>query len=80
MQLLQPGCVGFKVKIGGLSLHDDMERLRVIREVIGYEKDGRMLADTPSCRQACNAALCKSLRISWSMSTAPGISKRLAKE
>ena len=30
---------GFKVKIGGLSLKEDMERLRIIREVIGDDKE-----------------------------------------
>ena len=36
--MVDQGHKGFKVKIGGLSLKEDMERLRVIREVIG-EKD-----------------------------------------
>lgn len=37
--MVDQGHKGFKVKIGGLSLKEDMERLRVIREVIGEEKD-----------------------------------------
>ncbi|CAL1153758.1 unnamed protein product [Cladocopium goreaui] len=37
--MVDQGHTGFKVKIGGLSLKDDMERLRVIREVIGERKD-----------------------------------------
>eukprot|EP00439_Symbiodinium_sp_Y106_P081866 s200_g20.t8 len=37
--MVDQGHTGFKVKIGGLPLHKDMERLRVIREVIGYDKD-----------------------------------------
>lgn len=37
--MVDQGHTGFKVKIGGLPLREDMERLRVIREVIGYDKD-----------------------------------------
>ncbi len=36
--MVDQGHKGFKVKIGGLSLKEDMERLHVIREVIG-DKD-----------------------------------------
>eukprot|EP00933_Yihiella_yeosuensis_P042735 TRINITY_DN37411_c1_g1_i1.p1 TRINITY_DN37411_c1_g1~~TRINITY_DN37411_c1_g1_i1.p1 ORF type:complete len:380 (-),score=82.75 TRINITY_DN37411_c1_g1_i1:67-1206(-) len=37
--MVEQGHQGFKVKVGGLPLKDDMERLRVIREVIGPDKD-----------------------------------------
>ncbi|CAK9084021.1 Arabinonate dehydratase [Durusdinium trenchii] len=37
--MVEQGHKGFKVKIGGLSLSEDMERLRVIREVIGDAAD-----------------------------------------
>jgi len=37
--MVDQGHTGFKVKVGGLSLKEDMERLRVIREVIGDEND-----------------------------------------
>ena len=40
MQMLKAqGHTGFKAKAGGLSLKEDMERLALIREVIGSDKD-----------------------------------------
>lgn len=37
--MVEQGHHAFKVKFGGLPLKEDMERLRVIREVIGEERD-----------------------------------------
>mmetsp|Transcript_28365 Transcript_28365/g.45530 ORF Transcript_28365/g.45530 Transcript_28365/m.45530 type:complete len:380 (+) Transcript_28365:48-1187(+) len=37
--MVEQGHTAFKVKVGGLTLKEDMERLRVIREVIGPDKD-----------------------------------------
>jgi L-alanine-DL-glutamate epimerase-like enolase superfamily enzyme len=40
MQMLKAqGHTGFKAKAGGLSLEEDMERLALVREVIGNDKD-----------------------------------------
>ncbi len=40
MQMLKAqGHTGFKAKAGGLSLKEDMERLALVREVIGNDKD-----------------------------------------
>jgi L-alanine-DL-glutamate epimerase-like enolase superfamily enzyme len=40
MQMLKAqGHTGFKAKAGGLSLKEDMERLALVREVIGSDKD-----------------------------------------
>lgn len=41
--MVEQGHTGFKVKVGGLPLKDDMERLRVIREVIG--DDAHLMVD-----------------------------------
>ncbi len=38
-ELKGQGHLGFKAKIGGMSLSDDMQRLEVIRDVIGDDKD-----------------------------------------
>ncbi|HZP86173.1 MAG TPA: mandelate racemase/muconate lactonizing enzyme family protein [Burkholderiales bacterium] len=38
-RLLAQGHTRFKAKVGGLSLEKDIERLEVIREVIGFERD-----------------------------------------
>jgi D-galactarolactone cycloisomerase len=37
--LVAQGHTGFKAKVGGLSLAEDMERLALVREVIGNDKD-----------------------------------------
>ena len=37
--LLEQGHMGFKGKIGGLSLNDDIKRMEIVREIIGSEKD-----------------------------------------
>ena len=37
--LVAQGHTGFKAKVGGLSLAEDMERLALVREVIGADKD-----------------------------------------
>jgi len=37
--LVEQGHQGFKGKVGGLSLSEDLERMEVVREVIGPEKD-----------------------------------------
>jgi len=37
--LVEPGHRGFKVKVGGLTLAEDMERIEVGREVIGPDRD-----------------------------------------
>ena len=38
-KLLEQGHTGFKAKVGGLSLERDVERMALIREVIGDQKD-----------------------------------------
>ena len=38
-KLKAQGHTGFKAKVGGLSLTDDMKRLEVVRDVIGDDKD-----------------------------------------
>lgn len=38
-KLKAEGHLGFKAKVGGLSLKEDMDRLEVVREVIGDDKD-----------------------------------------
>lgn len=38
-KLKAEGHLGFKAKVGGLSLKEDIERLEVIRDVIGFDKD-----------------------------------------
>jgi L-alanine-DL-glutamate epimerase-like enolase superfamily enzyme len=38
-QLKGQGHTGFKVKVGGLALAEDMKRLEVIRDVIGWDND-----------------------------------------
>lgn len=37
--LVEQGHRGFKVKVGGLTLAEDMERIEVGREVIGPDRD-----------------------------------------
>ncbi len=40
MEMLKSqGHLGFKAKVGGVSLGEDIKRMEVIRDVIGYEKD-----------------------------------------
>lgn len=38
-KLRSEGHLGFKAKVGGLSLKEDIERLEVIRDVIGFDRD-----------------------------------------
>ncbi|WP_299849403.1 mandelate racemase/muconate lactonizing enzyme family protein [uncultured Roseovarius sp.] len=38
-KLKAQGHLGFKAKVGGMSLKEDIKRLEVIREVIGFDKD-----------------------------------------
>lgn len=38
-KLKDQGHIGFKAKVGGMSLSEDMQRLEVIRDVIGGDKD-----------------------------------------
>lgn len=38
-KLKAEGHLGFKAKVGGLSLKEDMDRLEVVRQVIGDDKD-----------------------------------------
>ena len=37
--LVEQGHKGFKGKIGGLSLKEDMERMEIVREIIGEDND-----------------------------------------
>ena len=37
--LVEQGHRGFKGKIGGLSLKEDMERMEIVREIIGEDND-----------------------------------------
>jgi len=39
VMLREQGHQGFKAKVGGVSLAEDIERMEVIRDVIGFEKD-----------------------------------------
>jgi len=55
-KLKAEGHCGFKAKVGGLSLREDIERLEVIRDVIGFDKelmvDVNRAWDLPTATQA----------------------------
>ena len=55
--LVDQGHQGFKGKVGGLSLAEDLERMELVREIIGPERD--LMNDVTSTILNVLAVICK---------------------